>query len=102
MRKDWKLILWFAVAGLAVTAGIVAYLVVTNTYPSSDPKISVLLLAVIFCPPCLLSIPIIDAETGTTAFYFIFSVIGLMNAALYGGSATLILRWQKKRQTATR
>lgn len=50
----------------------------------------------LLCPPSLLSVPVIDAEIGTSGFYFLFSIIGVINAALYGGIAAAIVRFRKK------
>jgi hypothetical protein len=50
----------------------------------------------VVCPPSLLSIPIIDAEIGTSGFYFVWSIIGLLNAALYAAIAAMIASRRKK------
>lgn len=85
MPRLLKLIIRLAVLGLVLTIVIVAYLEFTNSTtspPLSNPLAAVF---VILCPPSLLSIPFIDAEPGTGGFYFLWSVIALINAALYGG-----------------
>jgi hypothetical protein len=49
----------------------------------------VLVTTLVLCPPSLLSALFIDAEIGTSGFYFIWFFIALFNAALYAavGSA---------------
>jgi hypothetical protein len=96
-HENWKVILGAAVAGFAMTAVFVAYQVVTDTYPKPpEPNMLAILLFVILCPPSLLSVPIIDAEIGTSGFYFVFLIVALLNAALYGAVAALVLRLRKK------
>jgi hypothetical protein len=93
LRKHWKSVLRFAVVGFVVPAAWVAYEVV---FDPSGRSIIVALVFVVFCPPSLLSVPIIDAEIGTSAFYFVFSIVALLNAALYGFFATAVLRLRNK------
>jgi hypothetical protein len=64
LRNHWKTVLRFAVVGFVVTAVFVAFEVLFD--PSGHSIIAVL-LCVVFCPPSLLSVPIIDAEIGTIA-----------------------------------
>jgi hypothetical protein len=86
MPKLLKLTIGFAVLGLVITGVITAYLQFTDSTVPSPPLSDRLFTAfVVLCPPALLSIPIIDAEPGTGAFYFLWLVIGLLNAVLYGG-----------------
>jgi hypothetical protein len=54
------------------------------------------MLFAVFCPPSLLSMPIIDAEIGTGAYYFVFSIVALLNSALYGFVAAVVLRLREK------
>ena len=104
MPKLLKVVLSLAALGLAVTVVIAAYLALTLSAASPVPPLSDRLFAtfVILCPPSLLSIPIIDAEPGTGAFYFLWSVIGLINAVLYGGVAAVVgfLRYLWKSNSA--
>ena len=98
-----RLAAWLGMLGLAVTVVIVVYQLLTGSYlpqPMSDP---LFLAFVILCPPSLLSIPIIDAETGTGAFYALWAFIGLMNAVLYGtiGAVFGYVRYLWKSNTPT-
>ncbi|HEY0704237.1 MAG TPA: hypothetical protein VGD60_15810 [Candidatus Acidoferrales bacterium] len=83
-KLDWRVIFRCAAAGFAVTAVFVAYQVVANVVKPDGLNIPALSVFVVLCPPSLISIPVIDAETGTSAFYFLFAIIALLNSALYG------------------
>ena len=68
--------------GFAITAIFVSYQLLTDLQ-STIPRNSVLMIVlVILCPPSLISI-MTDAEVGTNGFYFLWTVIALMNAGLY-------------------
>ena len=91
MPRLFKLTVGLALFGLAVTVAIAAYLELTDsTVPSPPISDRLFVTFVILCPPSLLSIPVIDAEPGTGAFYFLWSIIGLINAGLYGGIAAVV------------
>jgi len=98
MNEDWRGNLRYGFLGLAVTSFFVAYQVVTDSYPSPPAPLTDYLVVLFFvvCPPSLLSIPIIDAEIGTSGFYFVWSIIGLLNAALYAAIAAMIASRRKK------
>ena len=85
-----------AVLGFAVTAAFVSYQLVTDPQSSVNRNSELMLLFVILCPPSLLSIPIIDAEVGTSGFYFLWIIIGVLNGALYASVRALIARRFKK------
>ena len=71
--------------GLVVTVVVVALLVLTDLYPNPPHELRtpVLVTILVLCPPSLLSALFIDAEIGTSGFYFIWFFIALFNAALY-------------------
>jgi hypothetical protein len=106
MPKLLKLMVALAALGLAITLVIVVYLQLADPVSASRPPMNDRLVAifVILCPPSLLSIPFIDAEPGTGGFYFLWSVIGLMNAVLYGGIGGVIgclrLLWKSDNHSA--
>jgi len=78
--------------GLAVTAGFVAYQLIVDLQSPRSPSPAVMIAFVILCPPSLLSIPFLDAEVGTSGFYFLWTFIGILNAALYAAVRALIVR----------
>src|SRR5258708_10224738 len=99
MKKYSKNNLKGGFLGLAITSIFVASQIVTNSCnsPPHPRNYSLLALLIALCPTSLLSIPFIDAEVGTSGFYFIWSFIGLLNAALYATVGVLIVdRWTKR------
>jgi len=83
----------FAMMGFAVTAFFVVYQLATEPGASRDHTI--MISFVVLCPPSLLVVPVIDAEVGTRAFYFVWGFIAILNAALYGAISALVR--QRKR-----
>jgi len=82
-----------AVLGFAVTAAFVSYQLVTADSQSPISRNSTLMVVfVVLCPPSLLSLPFVDAEVGTNGFYFLWTVIGVLNAAIYASVRALIGR----------
>jgi len=59
----------------------------TDSYPNPPHELStpVLVTTLVLCPPSLLSVLFIDAEIGTSGFYFIWCFIALFNAAFVCG-----------------
>ena len=57
-----------------------------------------MLLFIVLCPPSLLSVSVIDAEVGSNGFYFLWTVIALMNAGLYAGIRILVSQWVQRRE----
>jgi len=87
-----------AVLGFTITAVFVTYQLITDVQSPISRNPLLMVAFVVLCPPSLLSVPVIDAEVGTSAFYFVWTVIGVLNAALYGGVRALLLRWPRKVQ----
>jgi hypothetical protein len=85
-----------AMLGFAVTAVFVAYQLVTDPQSPFARNSALMLAFVILCPPSLLSLPFIDAEAGTNGFFFLWTFIGVLNAALYASIRALISRTFKK------
>jgi len=84
----------FAAIGLLVTVAIAAYLVLTESYPNPPHELSTPLLValLVLCPPSLLSALFIDAEIGTSGFYFVWFLVALLNAGLYASIGAAISR----------
>jgi|SRR5579863_5583045 len=83
----------FAMLGLSITALFVVYQLLTE--PGVSREHLVMIGFIVLCPASLLSIPFIDVEAGTRAFYFMWSLIGILNATLYGTITALIARRKK-------
>jgi predicted permease len=85
----------FAMLGFAITALFVVYQLVTSTFADTPRDSVMMIFFTMLCPTSLLAIPVIDAEVGTSGFYFLWIVIGILNAALYATIAALIGRRKK-------
>lgn len=85
-----------AMLGFAITAAFVSYQLITDSQSAIGRNSSFMVLFVILCPPSLLSLPFIDAEVGSSGFYILWGVIGLLNAALYASVRSFITRRFKK------
>ena len=83
----------FAMLGLSITALFVVYQLLTEPGVSRDHR--VMIGFIVLCPPSLLSVPFLDIEVGTRSFYFMWALIGILNAALYGTITALITRRRK-------
>ncbi|HKI00196.1 MAG TPA: hypothetical protein VJ999_13930 [Candidatus Sulfotelmatobacter sp.] len=86
----------FAALGLAITIMFVVYQLATDPISPSSRDHAVMITFMIFCPPSLLSVPIIDAEVGSRGFYFVWGFIGLLNAALYAAVGAMIFGRRQK------
>jgi hypothetical protein len=86
-----------AMFGFAITASFVSYQLLTDAQSVLHRDTSFMLLFIALCPPSLLSMAI-DAEVGTNGFYFLWTVIALMNAGLYAGIRILIAHWLQRRE----
>ena len=66
----------------------------TDSYPNPPHELStpVLVTILVLCPPSMLSALVIDAETGTSAFYFVWFFIALLNAVLYAAVGAAVAR----------
>lgn len=92
IRKYSRRTIYLAAFGLLVAAGIAAFLVLTDSDPPHELSTPLLIAFLVLCPPSLLSAFVIDAETGTSAFYFVWFVLALINAGLYSGVGAGIAR----------
>jgi len=85
--KDWKLITGFAVFGLVVT-GLIAYMIFAGSLDLD--------LFLIFCPPILLYIPLSEVMKHKGDPYVIWSLIALLNSALYAVVGAAVVGLRKK------
>jgi hypothetical protein len=102
IRKYSRRTIYLAAFGLLVTAGITAFLMLTDSYPRHELRTPLLIAFLVFCPPSLLSALIIDAETGTSGFYFVWFFVAVINAVLYaaaGGAVAGFIGFVRRRQS---
>ena len=93
-RKYSRRTVGLAGFGLLVTVVVAAFLVLTGSSPNPPHELNtpVLVTILALCPPSLLSALFIDAETGTSGFYFVWFFIALINAALYAAVSAAVTR----------
>ena len=81
--------------GFAITAIFVSYQLLTDSQSAISRNSSLMIVLVVLCPPSLLSVAV-DPEVGSNGYYVMWTVIAVMNAALYATIRTLISRRMKK------
>ena len=81
-----------AVLGLAVTAAFVSYQLVTDMQSPISRSSTLMVAFVVLCPPSILSIVFREPEVGTNSFYILWTVIALLNGAIYASVRALIGR----------
>jgi hypothetical protein len=94
MSKDRRTILRFAAVGLGIAVVWIVYQMLANPSPWSPLNNFLSVIFMILCPPVLLTFPLVDVEVGDGGSYVIWTVVALLNAALYAtiGSAYVGLR----------
>ena len=97
MLKSRKIIFGFALIGLAIAAALYVYALSFNYTKRLTPwDVVVGFVSFIFCPPTLLLAGCIDCEISGWNGVFIFSTVGLLNAALYAVIAAMVLSFRQK------
>jgi FtsH-binding integral membrane protein len=93
-RKYSRRTVGLAGFGLLVAVVVAVFLLSTDSYPNPPHELStpVLVTILVLCPPSMLSALVIDAETGTSAFYFVWFFIALLNAVLYAAVGAAVAR----------
>ncbi|MGC2473923.1 MAG: hypothetical protein WA485_06285 [Candidatus Sulfotelmatobacter sp.] len=89
MRASGYSVLRSAVLGFAITAAFVSYQLVTDPPSAISRSATVMLTFLVLCPPSILSITR-QVEVGTESFYTLWTVIGVLNGALYAGLRSLV------------
>lgn len=104
MTKQRRLAVRLAIVGLVITVAYFTYgEFLDYSRPLSRLDFVVGLILTILCPPSLLGIFCIDCEAGTWAGVEMWSVIGLLNVALYGGIGLAVGRYmQRSKQSSAR
>ena len=94
--------IWFAGLGLGVTVVLWAY---SSFFDYSRPMTlgrGILgTLLVVLCPPSLLTMPMWELDMNSRAGTIIWTVIGLLNSALYAWPASKIIQRSRKPETVS-
>src|SRR5215469_10991273 len=78
-----------AVLGFSITAAFVSYQLLTDSQSMLPRSSAIMLTFLVLCPPSILSITR-QTEIGTNSYYILWSVIGVLNAALYAGVRVML------------
>ena len=96
-RKPWRTVVVFALLGLAIAAASYAYAAFFDyTKPMSVFDSAVIFVSVILCPPQLLFATCIDCEVIGWDGFVMYSIVGVLNAALYAAIAACVVGLRKK------
>jgi hypothetical protein len=97
MRKSWKTIVGFASLGLAVTGACYAYAAFYDYSKAMNGfDFALTTISMIVCPPQLLFTFCIDCEVIGWGGFTIYSIVGVLNAALYAAIGSLVVSLRKK------
>jgi hypothetical protein len=92
MRKPWKIIVGFALIGLAIAGACYAFAVFHDyTKPMNGLESTAVTVSLILCPPQLLFTFCIDCEAIGWDGFIMYSIIGVLNAALYSVIGALVV-----------
>ena len=98
MSKDRQTIFRFAVVGFGVAVVWLVCHMLANPSQWSALNNALSVMFIISCPPVLLTFPLIDAEIGTVGTYLVWTVVALLNAALYAAIGSAYVGLRKKRE----
>jgi hypothetical protein len=99
-RKPWQIILLSAALGLAIAAVVNANSwAASDSFESANPaEMAVLLASPVVCPPSLLFAMCIDCDASGWDGFYMFSIIGGLNTALYAAFGAVIVLTRDDRQ----
>jgi hypothetical protein len=96
VREPWKIIVGFAFLGLAITGACYAHAAFYDyTKPMNGLKFAVAAVSLILCPPQLLFGFCIDCEVIGWGGFIMYSITGVLNAALYSVIGALVVGLRK-------
>lgn len=96
MRRQWKIIVGFALLGLAIAGACYAYGAFADyTKPMTGREAALVLVSVILCPPQLFFAACIDCEVIGWGGLIMYSIIGVLNAGLYAVIGALVVSLRK-------
>jgi hypothetical protein len=96
VRKPRKTIVGFALLGLAIAGASYAYWAFYDyTEPMNGIRFAVATISMILCPPQLLFTFCIDCEVIGWGGFIMYSIIGVLNAALYSVIGALVVGLRK-------
>ena len=101
MSRPWKIITTFSLFGLAVAGASYAYAVFDDyTKPMNGFRFVLWTISMILCPPQFLFVLCIDCEVIGTGGAIMYSIVGVLNAALYAVIGAIFLRLRRRPSSA--
>jgi hypothetical protein len=95
-REPWQIIIGFALLGLAMAASCYAYAAFYDyTKPTNGFDIVVGFVSMILCPPQLIFVMCIDCEVIGWGGFTMYSIIGVLNMALYALIGRIVSYFRK-------
>src|SRR5437763_16857002 len=91
MHANDRLHFTAAMFRFAITATFVSYQLLTDSQSPIQRDSALVAVFVVLCPPSLLSVAL-DPEVGTNNYYFLWTLIALLNAGLYATIRALVSR----------
>jgi hypothetical protein len=97
MSKRWKTIASFAGFGLIIAVLLYVQALFHDFNKPMNPRdLTFGIASFFFCPPSLLYVMCIDCEVGGSSGLVMYSIIGILNAALYGAIGMVFVSLRKK------
>jgi hypothetical protein len=97
MRRGWKTIIGFSILGLAIAAICYAHAAFYDyTKPMNGLRFALVGLSMILCPPQLLFAACIDCEVIGRGGFIMYSIVGVLNTALYAAIGSVVVCLRKK------
>jgi hypothetical protein len=97
MRRRWKTIIGCALLGLAIAAVCYAYAAFFDyAKPMNGFGFAIIVISMILCPPQLLFAACIDCEVFGRGGFIMYSIVGVLNAALYAAIGSVVAHPGKK------
>ena len=98
-RKPWKTIVGFAFLGLAIAGAAYAYAAFYDyTKPMNGLDFALTIVSLILCPAQLFFAFCIDCEVIGRNGFIMYSIIGVLNAAIYTVIGAVVVGLRKKNE----
>ena len=102
MRKPWKTIVGFALLGLAIAALSYAYAAFHDyTKPMNGRDLLAMVVSLILCPAQFFFAFCIDCEVIGWDGFIMYSIIGVLNMAIYAVAGGIVVSLRKGENSPT-
>lgn len=102
IRRPWKTIVGAALLGLAVAAGAYAYAAFFDySKPTTGLDAALIIVSLVLCPPQLVLRFCMDCEVIGWNGFIMYSIVGILNAALYALIGFIVSALRKGERSPT-